>query len=140
VDAKHTRRTLVEVGTPLLGSGDLLARRLAAAGVASDSASLVGVILRAAVPAPSPFPPSPLLPLGRSQARAPRLVFWGLEPRPTSVYSNEHLEPGSHVEGPALVEAVDWVCAVGPGWSCTVDDHRNGVLERQHSARRRMSP
>jgi N-methylhydantoinase A/acetophenone carboxylase len=139
VDAKHTGRRLVEVGAPPLGSGDLLARRLAAAGVASDSASLVGVILRASLPAPSLFPPPPLLAHGQSREWAPRLVFWGLERCLTPVYSSERLEPGSRVEGPALIEAGDWVCAVGPGWSYTVDDHRNGVLEHQPSARRMMS-
>ncbi len=58
-----------------------------------------------------------------------RDVCWpGVGPLATPVHDRGGLPEGFKMEGPALMEDVDTVVAVPPGWSYTLDDHRTGWL------------
>lgn len=61
-----------------------------------------------------------------------RPTFWGEERGwvDTPVYDLESLQPGNHLEGPAVVEAPDTTVLVDPGWELEIDQHRNAVIER----------
>jgi N-methylhydantoinase A/acetophenone carboxylase len=61
-----------------------------------------------------------------------RLVLWDLAQgfRETRVYDGPTLACGNVLDGPALVEASDTVCAVPRGWRYSVDEFLNGVLDR----------
>jgi N-methylhydantoinase A len=49
---------------------------------------------------------------------------------PMRLYEREQLRPGAHFAGPALVFQLDSTTFVAPGWSASVDEYRNLVLER----------
>lgn len=49
---------------------------------------------------------------------------------PTPVYERSLVEPGWVIEGPALLEDVDTVVAVAPGWTYQRDRYANGTLRR----------
>lgn len=56
-------------------------------------------------------------------ARKSRHVWWdSFGPTLTPVYDRESLAPGSVIEGPAIVEAVDTTYAVCPGWRLAVNN------------------
>ena len=40
------------------------------------------------------------------------------------------LASGFNIEGPALLEDIDTVVAVAPGWFCELDERRTGWLRR----------
>ncbi len=48
----------------------------------------------------------------------------------TPVFSLPALRPGNEIMGPALIEAPHTTCVVEPGWRFTLDEYRNGILER----------
>lgn len=48
----------------------------------------------------------------------------------TDVFQREDLVPGNAVEGQALIEAKDTTYVVPRGWSYTVDEYENGIIER----------
>ncbi|HEY1367379.1 MAG TPA: hydantoinase/oxoprolinase family protein [Gaiellaceae bacterium] len=52
----------------------------------------------------------------------------------TPVYSQELLECGNRLEGPAIVEAEDTTIVVEPGWTFSLDPYMNALIE--HSAGR----
>jgi N-methylhydantoinase A/acetophenone carboxylase len=61
-----------------------------------------------------------------------RRVFW-LENggfTPTPVFSFEKINPGNEILGPAVVEADDTTCVIHPTWRYTLDQYRNGILEK----------
>ncbi len=62
-----------------------------------------------------------------------RPVLWELAAghQDTPVYDSERLRPGNALEGPALVEAPDTVCAVPAAWRYRMDEFRNGILEKR---------
>jgi N-methylhydantoinase A/oxoprolinase/acetone carboxylase beta subunit len=51
-------------------------------------------------------------------------------PAETPVFDRAALAAGQVVEGPALLEDVDTVVAVNPGWSYLVGDDQRGILRR----------
>ena len=58
-----------------------------------------------------------------------RDVCWpGVGPLATPVHDRGGLPGGFEMEGPALMEDVDTVVAVPPGWSYTLDEQRTGRL------------
>jgi N-methylhydantoinase A/oxoprolinase/acetone carboxylase beta subunit len=52
------------------------------------------------------------------------------EPADTPVFDRAALPPGQLVTGPALIEDVDTVIAVSPGWTYLVGDDLSGTLRR----------
>ncbi|WP_096389758.1 hydantoinase/oxoprolinase family protein [Halopenitus persicus] len=48
----------------------------------------------------------------------------------TDVYQREDLAPGNVVEGRALIEATDTTYVVPDGWTYTIDEYANGIIER----------
>jgi N-methylhydantoinase A/acetophenone carboxylase len=58
-----------------------------------------------------------------------RNVYWGSGHTMTDIYERDLLKCGNRVEGPAIIEAPDTTYAVPAGWSYTVDQYLNGILE-----------
>lgn len=48
----------------------------------------------------------------------------------TPTFQREELQPGNMVNGRALIEATDTTYVVPNGWSFTVDEYANGIIER----------
>jgi N-methylhydantoinase A/oxoprolinase/acetone carboxylase beta subunit len=67
-----------------------------------------------------------------AEAVGSRLAYWGFEHGEidTPVYRRDHLSGEVKIAGPALVESVDTVTVVPPGWSFQLDARRVGWLER----------
>ena len=66
---------------------------------------------------------------GESPDNAAREVCWpGAGPIETPVYDRAGLPDGFSVEGPALMEDIDTVVAVPPGWNYLLDEQRTGWL------------
>jgi N-methylhydantoinase A/acetophenone carboxylase len=66
-----------------------------------------------------------------AQPKAVRPCSWASpEPVETPVFDRAALPPGQVVAGPALLEDVDTVIAVNPGWSYRVGADLSGTLER----------
>jgi N-methylhydantoinase A len=60
-----------------------------------------------------------------------RVCTWqGAGSVPTPVYDRRECGPGASLDGPALVEDVDTVVAVAPGWSYDVDRFLTGMLRK----------
>jgi N-methylhydantoinase A/oxoprolinase/acetone carboxylase beta subunit len=59
-----------------------------------------------------------------------RDCWWGEKPYATPVYDRRRLGAGYPIPGPALVEDVDTVVAVSPGWTYEIDDRLAGHLRR----------
>jgi N-methylhydantoinase A/acetophenone carboxylase len=51
-------------------------------------------------------------------------------PTPTLVYDRREFGPGAWLQGPALVEDVDTVVAVAPGWTYETDGFLTGILKK----------
>ena len=49
---------------------------------------------------------------------------------PTAVQWRDGLIPGTHIAGPAIIEAMDATIVVSPGWSARIDDLGYGRLTR----------
>jgi N-methylhydantoinase A len=67
-----------------------------------------------------------------SNARAgSRPAFWGPERgwQDTPIFRAQLLEPGNHVHGPAVLEAVDTTIVIDPDRVFRVDDRGNGVID-----------
>jgi N-methylhydantoinase A len=65
-------------------------------------------------------------------AKGQRPCWWAAAGElPTPVYERAQVAPGTAVEGPALLEAVDTVVAVPPGWSWEADRLLVGRLRRR---------
>ncbi len=58
--------------------------------------------------------------------------FDGGRPTATVLVDRAALAPGVRFAGPAIVEQFDATTTVPPGWTASVDGHRNLVLERGH--------
>ena len=60
-----------------------------------------------------------------------RTCYW-TDPTPveTPVFDRPALAAGQVVTGPALLEDVDTVIAVNPGWQYEVGDDHRGILRR----------
>jgi len=54
----------------------------------------------------------------------------GAAPIEAAIYERDRLDVGATIPGPAIVEQFDATTVVPPGWSGTVDQHRNLVLRR----------
>lgn len=66
---------------------------------------------------------------GESPGHAAREIFWpGVGAIDTPVYDRAGLADGFSAEGPALMEDIDTVVAVPPGWSYSLDEQRTGWL------------
>ena len=64
-----------------------------------------------------------------ASASGMREVFWpSAGPLPTPVHGRAWLRSGFTADGPALLEDVDTVVAVPPGWSYTLDEQLAGWL------------
>ncbi len=65
-----------------------------------------------------------------------RSAYWGFEHGEveTPVYRRDQVADDIEISGPALIESVDTVCVVPPGWSFRLDRRRVGWLEREGSA------
>jgi N-methylhydantoinase A/acetophenone carboxylase len=63
-----------------------------------------------------------------------RCVWSDAGPILTPVYARNALAPGAHLVGPALLDDIDTVVAVAPGWSYTVDGAGTGHLARVGAA------
>jgi len=65
---------------------------------------------------------------------ATRAAHWeGLGTVPTPVYDQELIPCGGVIAGPAIIEAEDTTIVIEPGWSYTLDEYLNGVIERAHA-------
>jgi N-methylhydantoinase A/acetophenone carboxylase len=84
------------------------------------------------MPRPDPQRAAPEGPDPSGALKGWRPVFWdparGFEETP--VYDGPGLRCGNTLEGPALVEAPDTVCAVPASWRYTVDTFLHGILEK----------
>lgn len=58
-----------------------------------------------------------------------RDVWWDAEPIATQIYRQEALQPGSVVQGPAIVEAPDTTILAPSGATLHVDKYGNGVMK-----------
>jgi N-methylhydantoinase A/acetophenone carboxylase len=69
---------------------------------------------------------------GGATEKGRRSVWWRAagERVETPVFERSRLAEGASIEGPALLEDVDTVVAVAPGWYCEVDARRTGWLRR----------
>jgi N-methylhydantoinase A/oxoprolinase/acetone carboxylase beta subunit len=63
-------------------------------------------------------------------AKGERECRWGDEFVPTPVHDRRRLRPGFAIAGPALIEDVDTVVAVSPGWVYEMDDRMAGHMRR----------
>jgi N-methylhydantoinase A/oxoprolinase/acetone carboxylase beta subunit len=71
-------------------------------------------------------------PGGPAAPKALRACCWTTsEPLDTPVFDRPSLPAGQVVQGPALIEDVDTVIAVNPGWSYEVGADLSGTLRRQ---------
>jgi len=70
-----------------------------------------------------------------SAARPARPAYWhelgGFVD--TRVFDAAALEPGNHLEGPAILEAPDTTTVVPPGWHYRVHETGAGIIERERS-------
>lgn len=100
--------------------------------VAPEQLVLEAVQIVASVSLPDPEITSE--PLESSDAdhaqKGHRTAYWTEGPRDTPVYNYESLQPGNHVMGPALIEAVDTTYVVPNAWRYRMDDYANGIIER----------
>ena len=81
-------------------------------------------------PAPAPFqasPPTAGSDAG-SEASARRLVRFSAERRETPILRRETLEPGSRLEGPAIIEQLDTTTVLPPGFRADVDGAGNLIV------------
>ncbi|MCY4616249.1 MAG: hydantoinase/oxoprolinase family protein, partial [Chloroflexi bacterium] len=51
-------------------------------------------------------------------------------PQPTQLVDRAALRPGDRLDGPALVAQLDSTTVIAPGWTATVDEQGNLLLER----------
>jgi N-methylhydantoinase A len=68
--------------------------------------------------------------------RGERECWWGDGaggPRMTRVYDRQKVGAGQPIAGPALVEDVDTVVVVSPGWTYEIDDRMAGHLRRDRA-------
>jgi N-methylhydantoinase A/oxoprolinase/acetone carboxylase beta subunit len=81
---------------------------------------------------PSQLAPSPVGRQGGHAEKASRPVWWRRagEAVDTPVRERGCLPFGFTIEGPALLEDVDTVVAVSPGWRYELDDRGTGSLRR----------
>lgn len=65
-----------------------------------------------------------------------RRAYWGVQHGEiqTPVYRRDRLPADFHISGPALIESIDTVCVVPPGWNFQLDGRRVGWLEREEIA------
>jgi N-methylhydantoinase A/acetophenone carboxylase len=63
-------------------------------------------------------------------AKGERACRWDDEFVPTPVHDRRRLRPGFSIAGPALIEDVDTVVAVSPGWVYEMDDRMAGHMRR----------
>lgn len=92
-------------------------------------------LLKVTATAPLPKPAMPSSEVGchaaLPNAKAKRRCIWSAAgPTLTPVYERAALHPGVLVRGPALLDDVDTVVAVSPGWGYFVDGARIGRLAR----------
>jgi N-methylhydantoinase A len=84
--------------------------------------------------APLEQPPSRVLEAhgngGGDPSKGERSCRWRDEPVPTPVYDRRRIPPGWSTAGPALIEDVDTVVAVAPGWTYAMDERMAGHLRR----------
>ena len=66
----------------------------------------------------------------RREGEPARLVAHSRDWADTPVLERALLAPGFTIEGPALLEDIDTVVAVAPGWFCELDERRTGWLRR----------
>ncbi len=57
-------------------------------------------------------------------------VWFGRRTWRTPLYDREHLPPGTHLAGPAVVVEYSSTTVVPPDWTCRVDEYRNLVLNQ----------
>ena len=65
------------------------------------------------------------------QAKGRRTVYFSAVPVEAAVHERDRLDIGATVAGPAIVEQFDATTAIAPGWTGTVDRHRNLILEKK---------
>ncbi len=84
--------------------------------------------------APLEQPPSRVLTSSQDSAgdssKGERLCRWGDDFVSTPVHDRRRLEAGWSIAGPALIEDVDTVVAVSPGWTYDMDERMAGHLRR----------
>lgn len=59
-----------------------------------------------------------------------RTVYWRETPMETPVYRRDCLSSDDVLGGPGLIESRETTLAVPPGWSFSLDQFRNGILEK----------
>ena len=71
-------------------------------------------------------------PGGATAEKGTRRVWWRTagDWADTPVLERSLLASGFNIEGPALLEDIDTVVAVAPGWFCELDERRTGWLRR----------
>jgi N-methylhydantoinase A/oxoprolinase/acetone carboxylase beta subunit len=66
-----------------------------------------------------------------SAARGRRPVVWDGKATDTPIYEWDALQAGNAVKGPAVVEGQTTTYLVPANWTLTIDNHRNGLLNRK---------
>jgi N-methylhydantoinase A len=65
----------------------------------------------------------------------PRPMWWGAdEPQVTPVHLGSGVQPGERIAGPAVVELATTTVVVYPGWTATVTERGDYLLERMHAS------
>jgi N-methylhydantoinase A/acetophenone carboxylase len=92
--------------------------------------------IRLVAQAPTPrytFQPRALTGAGAPAAKSSRNVYWRANAaQVTPVFDREALVPGHRIDGPALVEGVDTIYPVAPGWRFSVNAY--GFFEITHAS------
>lgn len=95
--------------------------------------NIEGFILQARVPRPDPGIESRKTSDSSSEnARIEyREVYWGDGYDETPIYRYDDLQPGNHVDGPAVIQSGDTTHVIDPDSQFEMDEFRNGVITKR---------
>jgi N-methylhydantoinase A len=90
---------------------------------------------RARVHLPKPTPAAASGDVRQAPSVEPRPMWWGAdEPELTPVHLGSGVQPGERIPGPAVVELATTTVVVYPGWTATVTERGDYLLERVHAS------
>ena len=106
---------------------------LAPSGYSRDK--LIIEVLKIIAKHPSPTPELISFPKGsadqKEALKGKRGVYWNDGYVSTRIYDWDLLQAGNVVKGPAIIESDFTNHLIPPAWELTVDEHNNGIIEKQ---------
>lgn len=95
---------------------------------------LIIELLKVTAKHPSPTPELTIFPLGiadsKDALKEKRDVYWSNGYFATNVYNWDLLHAGNVVKGPAIIESAHTNYVIPPLWELTVDEHKNGIMQK----------